>query len=389
MKVLHVIPSVAPQYGGPSKVVYEMSHAVRKEGVEPRIATTNAAGDGVLPVSLGSFQDYRDVPTIFFQHHWSESFKYSYTLSRWLHGNVDAFDVVHVHAVFSHSSLAGASACRRAGVPYLVRPFGSLDPWSLEQRKILKTIFLKLVGRRMLQGASAIHYTTEKERQLAEQAVRTDSGVVVPLGLTDEWMAGTKGGASPSRELRSAVERPYVLVLSRLHPKKRIKPFIEVFLDVARTRFPEWTLVIAGDGDSSYGRELKQLVSQKQAGDRVVFPGWVDGDDKRWLLENAELSVLPSHQENFGISVIEAMSYAVPVLISDRVNVAPDVREARAGWVAPRDHAAFTNKLSRALDDREERRRRGRAAKTLVREKYVWSDIAGKMVEVYQSIEGT
>src|SRR5437867_3375058 len=111
MRVLHVIPGIAERYGGPSRAVSAMCRALGERGLETLIVTTDADGAGRLPVEVGHPVRYRDVPTIFFPRRFSESFKYSPPLAAWVDGNVGAFDVVHIHAVFSHACLAAARAC--------------------------------------------------------------------------------------------------------------------------------------------------------------------------------------------------------------------------------------------------------------------------------------
>src|SRR5262245_5560032 len=117
MRVLHVIPSVAPRYGGPSRAIVEMCRALQGRGVELLVATTDADGAGRLPVELGKPLVYKGVPAVFFSRQWSEAFKYSYPLARWVDGHVLGFDVVHIHAVFSHACLAAAKACHRHNIP--------------------------------------------------------------------------------------------------------------------------------------------------------------------------------------------------------------------------------------------------------------------------------
>ena len=114
MRVLHVIPAVAPRYGGPSEAVLGFCRALRAAGVQAEIATTNADGPGVLPVPLRERVRHADVPTTFFPRY-GEAFKFSPGLSRWLRRHINDFDVVHVHAIYSHSSIAAGSVCRRAG----------------------------------------------------------------------------------------------------------------------------------------------------------------------------------------------------------------------------------------------------------------------------------
>src|SRR5262245_39022458 len=113
LKVLHVIPAVASRYGGPSQAIFTMCRALQAHGIEVLIATTNADGNGELPVALSEKVIYQDTPAIFFARQWSEALKYSRPLARWLERNVKHFDLAHIHAVFSHACVSAARACRK------------------------------------------------------------------------------------------------------------------------------------------------------------------------------------------------------------------------------------------------------------------------------------
>ena len=386
MKVLHVIPGVAPRYGGPSRAIIGMSRALQERGVEPLVATTDADGAGRLPVELGVALPYQGVPAIFFPRQWSEAFKYSRPLARWLEENVEAFDVVHIHAVFSHASLAAARASRRKGVPYIVRPLGSLDPWSLRQRRLLKFLLWHLGVKRMLLGAAALHYTTEQERTLAAPRTGWDRGIVVPLGIDEEVLSPSATDGSLRQRYPSLGDDPYVLVLSRLHPKKGLEHFLKVFLDVTdKEELKQWRLVIAGEGEAAYVQSLKRL-AQRLGGQRVLFTGWLEGTEKVAALREAALLALPSHQENFGLAVVEALACSVPVLISQQVNLSEEVRAAGVGWVSELDREALSLTLAQALLDEAERARRGRGGRELVRRRFRWPAVAAELAGLYGSI---
>jgi glycosyltransferase involved in cell wall biosynthesis len=378
-RVLHVIPAVAPRYGGPSAATFGLCHALEAAGVDVVVATTDADGPGRLPVETGSLQKYRGVPVIFFPRAFSESFKWSGPLSAWVHANAGAFDLVHVHSVFSHSSIAASRACRAARVPYFVRPLGHLDPWSLNRHRLRKQVLMRLGAGDMLRRASAIHYTTDAERALAERALPgLAPGVVVPLGVDDLCFA-------PGRPAPSATDR-YVLALSRLDVKKGFDLLIRVFHALQEDgECRGWSLVIAGDGDASYVAELQRLAADGPARDRIRFEGWVSGDARRVLVEGARLFALPSHQENFGLAVAEAMAAGVPVLVSPAVNLANDILAHGAGWVAPRDQASWKQAMRLILNDADELERRGRRARSAA-ERYRWPAVARQLADVYDGV---
>ncbi|HEV2885039.1 MAG TPA: glycosyltransferase [Pyrinomonadaceae bacterium] len=384
---MHVIPSVAPRYGGPSSAVSAMCRSLNDSGVETLIATTNGDGPGHLTIATGAPLKFNGADTIFFHRQFSDRFGYSYPLARWLNLNVTNFDVVHIHAVFSHACIASALACRRNGVPYIVRPLGSLDPWSINQKPWRKRLMWQVAVGRMLRDAAAVHYTTLEEKRQAESINRLARGVVIPLGITVNDSAIDDAGKLFKSRYPSLGDHPYILVLSRLHTKKNLEALIEAFLNVSNDEdFAGWRLVIAGDGEKSYTERLKSLAGNTDGGDRVVFTGWLADDLKTSALVDAQLLALPSFQENFGLCVAEALGFGVPVIVSRAVNLAPDVLAAEAGWVTGLGAGELERTLTAAMSDEEERKRRGRAGREFVARRFAWSQVAAELIQFYQSV---
>jgi glycosyltransferase involved in cell wall biosynthesis len=174
-----------------------------------------------------------------------------------------------------------------------------------------------------------------------------------------------------------------VLALGRLHPKKGLEDLVRAFVAVAG---PEWRLVVAGDGDPAYVAGLERLAADLGAGARILFTGWLEGGARAAVLRDAALLALPSRQENFGLSVVEALASGVPVLISEAVNLADDVRAAGAGWVAPLDPAALAAGLREALDAESERARRGKAGRELVERRFTWSRVGAELAALYRTL---
>ena len=387
LKVLHVIPAVAPRYGGPSRVIFEMCRSIQQKGTEVLVATTDADGAGHLPVEAGAAIAYQRVPTIFFKRQLSEVFGYSFSLARWLNDNVKNFDVVHIHAVFSHPCLAAARACRRSEVPYIVRPLGSLDPWSMRQKPHRKKLMWHLSAGRMLSEAAAVHYTTGEEQQLAEASLGLTHGVVIPLGIEMGMTEDATGAESFRRNHPSLDSNPYILTLSRLHPKKNIESLLEAFLAlVKKSEFETWRLVIAGDGETEYIASLKRLTQVLGGNGKVLLTGWLGGAHKAAALREAALLALTSRQENFGLCVVEALACGVPVVVSDRVNLATEIENAGAGWVTTLEKTNLERVLAEALCDEGERRRRGLAGLDLVERQFSWSKVADELNLLYRSV---
>jgi glycosyltransferase involved in cell wall biosynthesis len=327
------------------------------------------------------------VPTVFFPRQWSEGLKYSRPLAHWLEEHVADFDVVHVHGIFSHACLAAARAARRHGVPYVVRALGMLDPWSLGRRRLAKRIAWPLGVSRLLAGAAAIHYTTAEEQRLAERLRGLAPGVVIPLGVDHallEFAPSATGSATP--ELDGLAGRPYVLALSRLHPKKGLELLVDAFLEVTAGAgsMGRWHLVLAGDGDPRYVAGLRRRA--RPGNGRVLFPGWLDGPRKHAILAGASLLALPSHQENFGLAAIEALACGVPVLVSTDVNLAGEIRAAGAGWVTPLAPDALRAALGAALRKGSGLASHGAAGRALVRARFTWSRVSAALVDLYGAV---
>jgi glycosyltransferase involved in cell wall biosynthesis len=397
MKVLHVIPSISERSGGPGQAIIPMCKALAEAGVEVLLATTDE-GVSSSEFRVSSLEPavevhssrtvrciFKDVPTIMFPVQLGTSFKYSRPFAQWLETHVADYDVVHIHAVFNHSSIAAARACRQKRVPYVLRPLGTLGPWSMNQKSWRKRVFWHGGVKALLSSAAAVHYTAKAEQIATEQSLRLNHGVVVPLGV-DAHEGGPVSRKVLARKLPALGDHSYVLVLSRLLPTKGLDVLLEAFLSLINDKgFAEWRLVFAGDGDPEYVSKLKQKIDAAGAGAQVLFSGWVDGEEKQAVVSNASLLALPSYHENFGLCVMEAMAVGVPVLISPEVSLAAEVEAVKAGWVAAIKKEAIEAALELALRSTEERRRRGLAARALS-EGFTWPVVATNLKDLYSSI---
>jgi glycosyltransferase involved in cell wall biosynthesis len=378
IRVLHVIPSVAARYGGPSQAIGPMCRSLIDAGVEVTLAATDADGRGRLNVQRGVPTTWDGVPAIIFRRDATEAFKYSFGLARWLRSHVADYDVVHVHAVLSHASLAAAAACRKSGIPYIVRPLGTIAQWSLSKKAVRKRILLTFAAKRMLAGAAAIHCTSEDERRDAEQTLGLTQGVVIPLGV--DAAAFAPGADADAVRARTR----YVLSLSRLHPKKNLDTLIDAFAAARERHGTGWSLVIAGGGDDEYARRLEQRARSRGISDAVRFTGWVDGARKRELLTGASLFALPSHHENFGVSVLEASAAGVPSIVASSVQLASDIAAMKSGWIVASD-SELAGTLGGAMSDDVERIARGEAARRMA-DRFSWPSAAFQLRTLYSRV---
>jgi glycosyltransferase involved in cell wall biosynthesis len=376
MRVLHVVPSLAARDGGPSRVVLGLCRALGARGIDTVIATTVAEKDDVPFTADGTMTALDGLPVVGFGRR-GEAFKYSAGLARWLADVAGDFDVIHVHAVYSHSSLAAGKAARACGTPYVLRPLGSLDPWAQARRRWQKRLIRPAVAA-LITGASAIHFTTDEEARLAAPMTPDARSAVIPPGIDDELLA------EPVREAH--VREKLVVAIGRLHAVKRLDLLLEAFhAATAVGDLNDWHLVIAGDGDAATRADLERAAADGPAAHRVRFAGWLAEDAKRSLLARASLIAMPSFQENFGLALVEAMACGVVPIVSSGVNLSRDIEAAHAGWVAGSNAAEFAVVLASAMRDAADLRIRSEAARRFA-SRFTWSAAAAGLEDLYRSL---
>ncbi len=284
------------------------------------------------------------------------SYAYSAHLQSWLGHNLPRFDAVIVHGLWQWPSQATLRSLRNLKAsrtkllagrePLLyVMPHGMLDPWfqrdpSRRLKAFRNSIYWSFFERHVVNSSNALLFTCEEELRLARgtfRGYRPKREVNIGYGIAEPPVFNSRMHAafhSKCPELRS---KPYFLFLGRIHPKKGVDLLIQAYEAVLKTEslkttvFPD--LVIAGPGwDSNYGRELKASLPQPA---RVHALDMLEGDAKWGALHGCQAFILPSHQENFGIAVVEALACNKPVLISDKVNIWREIEKDGAGFVAP------------------------------------------------------
>jgi glycosyltransferase involved in cell wall biosynthesis len=323
LKVLHVIPSIGPARGGPSFVIRTLAGGQAEYGMDVHVAATDDDGPGQrTPPASVPFTEAGVTYWIFPRQ--TRFYLFSFPLTRWLWRHAREYDVIHIHALFSYSAIAAALSAARAGVPYIVRPLGTLNRWGmLNRRRWLKKWSYRLIETRILRGAAAIQYTCEQEAGEARELGVPDTGIVIPNPVDLCGIASVPPGRNPA---------PTLLFLSRLDPKKGLELLLAAFARV-RSQYPAAVLVIAGEGPEVFVDGLKQQSRKLGTESAVVWAGFLQGESKSQALARADVFVLPSHSENFGVAVVEAMGAGVPVVVSDQVGIHCEVAAAGAGLV--------------------------------------------------------
>lgn len=385
MKILQVIPSLAPGFGGPTNAVLGLSSALAGAGLEVAIFTTDADVRGRLSVSLETPVNIGEVKVYYFPVQYPRHYKFSLPLLKALKKHIPYFDIVHIHSLFQFSTLAAAYYCRKFNKPYIIRPLGQLDPLLLKRHRLVKWLYLRLFERKNLERARAIHFTTEEERRLSGELGLEAKAIVAGLGLDlDEFRTLPEYGVFRLK-YPQLKDKKIILFLGRINFKKGLDILVKAFAQLARIRQDVY-LVIAGPDDEGYGKKVKLWLTRDGLLPRVIFTGMLLGRDKLAALRDSDIFVLPSYSENFGLSVVEAMACGLAVIISNKVNIVSEIQEEGAGLVIDLDPVELSRAMHNLLEDPQLRRTLSDKGQELVRKKFIWERIAKQLIQAYQGI---
>lgn len=360
----------------------ELCDELARRGEQVSIFTTDVDGPGRLDVPLDRPVRVGGADVRYFPVQRPRGFVTSWPLARALREAVPRHDIVHIHSLYLFPSTAAAHYCRRAGVPYLVRPHGTLDPFMFRRHRARKWIYEWLFEWRNLERAAALHFTSLEEQELTRPLGLSTPGVVVAPGVHVERYGQPVGtAAAPWGETRG---RRVILFLGRLNFKKGLDLLARAFTELARRR-PDVHLVLAGPDDDDYGRAVRGWLAQGGVADRCTFTGMLEGTSKLAAFHHADVFALPSYSENFGVAVVEAMACGLPVVVSDRVNIWREIAHAGAGRVVPCDAAAVSRGLAAVLDDPAPEAM-GERGRRLVAERFTWPAAGARMLDAYREI---
>ena len=376
--VLHVIPSISTAEGGPARAIRVMERALSSAGVCVTVLTTDFDGPGRRLSDSAKGQAGNGVTRVYITR-WTDAYKIAPGAIPWLWRNVGRFDVVHIHALFSFLSVVAGAIAFARGVPYVIRPLGTLARYGVTQRRPwLKRLSIALVEGPLLRRAGFVHCTSQAELEEARLQGIAFRGGVIPLGVENASAKAEEPTAAAEREQK-------ILFLSRIDPKKNVEGLLRAFALLAERR-PNAVLLVAGSGPAEYLARLKSLAQELAIAGRVQWLGYVEGEAKAALLASAELFVLPSFSENFGIAVVEAMLAGIPCVLSRGVGIADESQAAGCSVVVAPEPAAIAAALVDLLGDGDRRQHMGRLAKAWAERAYSTETMATRLLDLYAGL---
>lgn len=377
MRILHVISSIDRRSGGPSWALLGLARAQAKAGLDVSVVSTFWDGDDL---SLGEILREAGIGISLIGPCRKPLMRHP-DLRPILNKAIAGADVVHIHGMWEEIQYRAARLSRAAEKPYIFRPCGMLDPWSLSQGGLKKRAYLAARLKRCLDQAAVIHFTTAAEGRLAQPVGIRAKTVVVPNGITWEDYEDLPAVGSFREQHPGLGDDPFALFLGRLHPKKGFDILLPAFKKTAKGK-----LLIVGPGSDEYRKHLAEKVSEAGLAERVLFTEMLMGKGKLAAYVDAAVFVLPSYQENFGNTVIEALASGTDVIVSDRVNLCDALQEAGVGRVVKMETGALATELDESFEKEFRCPNAVKKRRQFVRENFEWNQIAAQWKTIYGRI---
>ena len=380
--VLNVISSMSPLRGGPSVTVHRLLKALRGRGIAADVVTTDDDGGAArLDVPLDRFVELEGQRVRYFPRQ-TRKYAFSAPLLKWLHANLGQYDLIHTHELFTFAPLAAARLARAAAIPYLMTPHGALDTWGMRNKsRLVKATSIRLLEGPLMAGAAAVHFMTPLEQSRAERHGLSFRPMVLPVGVVD--LEAPREAPQECCDGLAATGRRKILFLARIHPIKCVDVLLRAF---AGLQDRDCVLIIAGGGDPVLVESLRRLAGELRLGERVKWLGFVRGANKRRLLSQASLFVLPSASENYGIAAVEAMDAGLAVIVTDACGLADFVKRNAAGIVTDGSAASLCSAMARLLVDEDRRRAMGEAGREAVRRELSLEAFGARLESLYRSV---
>jgi glycosyltransferase involved in cell wall biosynthesis len=382
-QVCHVVASINENIGGPALSVTSIAQALSHQGIISHLFTLDYQQHGHQVTAEGI--------TL---HSYSATLISRYlrglhpTASRalWQLASTE-LDLIHNHGLWMFPNLYARKAAVKNHLPLLISPRGMLESWSLNHSRIKKWFAWFLYEQRNLSSATAFHATSVEEATSIRRLGFQQPIALIPNGVRLADLDEQLSREILTQSFPELSDKKWLLFLSRIHPKKGLDKLLQVWQKLV-AEFTDWQLVIAGPDLIGYQAELEALTAELGLTQQVTFTGMLTGEKKKAAFGNAELFVLPTHSENFGIAVAEALAHAVPVVTTKG---APwqDLSTYQCGWWIDDNQQALASALTEGMQmSSQERQAMGLRGRKLVETKYSWDSIAKEMSSVYRWILG-
>jgi len=380
LKILHIVPTYIPAwvYGGPIRSVHALCKKMVEKGHQVDVFTTNVNGKGVSDVPLKSFVNLDGVGVKYFScNKFLKRMYYSTDMKNSLMNEIKNYDVIHLHSVFLWPTWIAAKICIKYKKPYILSPRGMLVSELIQKKNsLIKKIYIKIFESHNLKHAKFIHCTSSLEEvELKKIELNLSPVVVIPNGILE----GTESQFKVAENLIHAIPKSgYMLFIGRVNWKKGLER-----LFIAMSHMGTGDLVIAG-GDDGCLEKLKKKCNDLGLEARVYFVGQIIGKEKDSLIKNSALVILPSYSENFGNTLLEAMSFGKCVACTPGVGLAEKIKSFDAGYILPENPKMMGSKLNGIINNKKMLIEKGKNGEALYLSEFSWASLEKKFEALYK-----
>lgn len=389
MRVLHVISSLNSRAGGTFTAVRDIAIAQANSGLDVSVCTTYRGVDELLDLEKLRILFLSSGIALYTFKAVSPMLA-SWKLYKWLNGRRD-FDCFHIHGLYRLPTAIAAYLSYKNQIPYLMTPHGSLAPFLYKQSRYgywglrLKRLYERVLEKHNLDRASAIHFTSHEEALDAGVLNIKAPFVVLPIGIDWHSYESLPQFGSFRQQAKLDSNTPLILFLGRVDFKKGIDLLVHSFAQVLK-EIPQARLAIVGPDSSGYLQKVHMWCKELKIEKEVIFINHLEPSQVKEAYVDANVFILPSYNENFGITVIEAMACKCPVIISDQVNIWREIQNGSAGIIIQLSVDRLTKAVMKILNDPEEAKSMGLSGRILARDQYDWNSIVARFAELYVSI---
>jgi glycosyltransferase involved in cell wall biosynthesis len=370
-------------YGGIPHIVFGLAEAFLSLGHACQVISTNANGKSNLPIPLNKSIDYHGVPVIYTRRLGHNTYFFAPNFHRHLMRLAPDVDLVLVFGGWGYINLAARLTFPRLSVPYVLSPQGLFDPYAFHHKSYKKYPYWLLVERQNYRRAAGIVVMSEMEAAQVSKFVTGIPMRVIPNGINLQHFYPAPGKDDLKLFFPQIGERPFILFLSRLHPKKGLDLLLPAFARVlADCRSKNATLpclVVAGEGELNYEQELRKLIDNLEVANYVLFTGLVTDTEKLALLHHCEYLVLPSRGEGMPMAVLEALACEKPVILTSGCYL-PEVTGAEAGLEVGLDQKELAKAMIQLWEEPDLRQEMGKRALDLIKDRFTWEQVATETV---------
>ena len=384
MKIYHLLENLDDSYGGPAKSVPYLVKSLKELEIQGHMLSIKY-NDNELNEVIKRY----DLKWLSFQYNFIKKFRYSKEFKNYLVKVIkkEKNIILHTHNLWNYIPYISFKLAKKYNIPYILSTRGALYPWSLTQNSLQKKIAWKLFQKKILNKSSCVHATNISELNVLRSLGVSSPIALIPNGINFDEFKILNNEKLSKVNLGLKENKKYILFLSRVHPKKGLEYLIYSWIEISK-KYLNWDLLIVGPvNDYKYYNDLQNKLSKYNLSERVHFTGMLRGEKRIDCYSASSLFVLPSHKENFGIAIAEAMAARLPV-ITTKGTPWEEIEKYDAGWRVELNLQNINTALIKALSCSEEQlKKKGLNGFELI-QKYDWKYQSIKMKEVYKWVIG-